>query len=285
MLHLESFATATDFLRVARGYLERNEVVAGLMLGLAIRLEGEPLAFGDHAPYFAVVRDGQEPALAALMTPPYNLALYAEQEAPPAALELVAANLHGERWPVSGVTGPGRLSDGFAAAWTRRTGVAGRPGLATRIYELRRVIPPRAVTGGLRVASATDADLVVAWVDAFHREAVPDQPPASAEATRRRLAAGVVHLWEDGAPVSMAMKTRPTAHGVSIGDVYTPPELRRRGYASACVAALSQQLLDAGFAYCTLFTDLSNPTSNAIYQQIGYRPVCDFRELKFDPAA
>ncbi len=141
------------------------------------------------------------------------------------------------------------------------------------------------VAGGLRVASATDTDLVVAWVDAFHREAVPDQPPSSAEATRRRLAAGVVYLWEDGAPVSMAMKTRPTADGVSIGDVYTPPELRRRGYASACVAALSQQLLDAGFAYCTLFTDLSNPTSNAIYQQIGYRPVCDFRELKFDPAA
>lgn len=50
-------------------------------------------------------------------------------------------------------------------------------------------------------------------------------------------------------------------------------------YASACVAALSQLILDEGKEFCTLFTDLANPTSNHIYQQIGYRPVCDFAEF------
>lgn len=67
--------------------------------------------------------------------------------------------------------------------------------------------------------------------------------------------------------------------------VYTPPELRRRGYASACVAALSQLLLDAGWKFCCLFTDMSNPTSNHIYQQIGYTPVCDFNEYIFEVTA
>ena len=80
----------------------------------------------------------------------------------------------------------------------------------------------------------------------------------------------------------MALQTRPTQHGIGVGGVYTPPELRRRGYASSCVAALSQRLLDAGFEYCTLYTDLSNPTSNDIYQQIGYRPVGDVQEIKIE---
>jgi len=55
----------------------------------------------------------------------------------------------------------------------------------------------------------------------------------------------------------------------------------RQGYASALVARLSQHLLDLGYQFINLFTDLQNPTSNAIYQKIGYRPVCDFRMYKF----
>ena len=92
-------------------------------------------------------------------------------------------------------------------------------------------------------------------------------------------------MWEDGDRVSMCSRSRPTLHGASIGLVYTPPGLRGRGYASACVADLSQRILDSGKAFCTLFTDLANPTSNAIYQRIGYRPLCDFREIRFSDAA
>ena len=83
----------------------------------------------------------------------------------------------------------------------------------------------------------------------------------------------------------MVAKSRPTTHGGCISLVYTPPNLRRRGYASACVAALSQHLLDTGWDFCCLFTDLANPTSNAIYQQIGYRPVCDVDMFQFDTEA
>ena len=56
------------------------------------------------------------------------------------------------------------------------------------------------------------------------------------------------------------------------------PEFRGRGYASNCVAALTQKMLDQGRKFCFLYTDLSNPTSNKIYQQIGYRPVCDWMD-------
>jgi predicted GNAT family acetyltransferase len=67
-----------------------------------------------------------------------------------------------------------------------------------------------------------------------------------------------------------------------IGPVYTPPDYRGRGYASACTAALSQQMLYAGYQYCFLYTDLSNPTSNRIYQNIGYELVCDIDSYRFE---
>jgi predicted GNAT family acetyltransferase len=87
----------------------------------------------------------------------------------------------------------------------------------------------------------------------------------------------------EGEPVSMAIRSRPTRHGISVSGVYTPPEQRRHGYATACVAALSQKLLDQGYQFCSLFTDLANPTSNSIYMQVGYRPVADFDKYKLIP--
>jgi hypothetical protein len=101
---------------------------------------------------------------------------------------------------------------------------------------------------------------------------------ASQKITDRQL-----YLWDDVGPVSMCAASRPTAHGIAVSLVYTPPELRRRGYARSAVAALSQDLLDEGWQLCTLFADLANPTSNHIYQEIGYTPVCDYDEYTFEP--
>jgi predicted GNAT family acetyltransferase len=103
-----------------------------------------------------------------------------------------------------------------------------------------------------------------------------------------RFIAGVggraLYLWDDGGPVSMTMAAAVTPHGSRIGAVYTPPELRGRGYASALVAAVSQAQLDTGRAFCFLFTDLANPTSNKIYRHLGYEAVCDVDEYRFAAA-
>ena len=56
--------------------------------------------------------------------------------------------------------------------------------------------------------------------------------------------------------------------------VFTPPELRGHGFASACVAVVTARELAAGRTPM-LYTDLTNPTSNAIYQRIGYRWVTE----------
>jgi predicted GNAT family acetyltransferase len=104
------------------------------------------------------------------------------------------------------------------------------------------------------------------------------------QATLSRIRAGDLFVWKSNAGeiVSMAERTRPVVNVITIALVYTPPELRGKGYASSCVAALSQHLLDSGWPVCSLTTNLANPVSNHIYQRMGYRPVCDFNEYRFE---
>jgi hypothetical protein len=79
----------------------------------------------------------------------------------------------------------------------------------------------------------------------------------------------------------MAARTRPTSHGEAVGFVYTPPSERRKGYGAAVVARLSQRILDDGKEFCTLFANAANPTSNGIYQRIGYRAITCVVDLHF----
>src|SRR5262249_27281930 len=150
-----------------------------------------------------------------------------------------------------------------------------------RIHALARVkLPTRVPGGALRPAGAADLPLLVEWFGAFAAEtgAQAGDARTRAEALLREHS---VHLWTDGEPRSMAAASARTPHGVRVGYVYTPPSHRRRGYATAAVARLSDQLLRDGRRSCFLYTDLANPTSNAIYARIGYEPVCDVVDVVF----
>jgi predicted GNAT family acetyltransferase len=145
------------------------------------------------------------------------------------------------------------------------------------------------VPGRLRRATGADRELLTEWFVAFAAEALGENvnPQAAGRSVDAYLGTeGMgLYLWEDGRPVSIAGRSRPTPNGVTVNYVYTPPEHRNKGYASACVAALSQLLLEEGYRYCFLFTDLANPTSNKIYEAIGYEPVCDMDEYEFGQLA
>ena len=141
----------------------------------------------------------------------------------------------------------------------------------------------------MRLADAGDRDLLVEWFDAFVAESIPEDAPHQepANAVDRRLASsgGGFAMWDDGELVSMSSFGGETPHGIRIGPIYTPPALRRRGYASALVAELSQSLLDRGREYCFLYTDLGNPTSNRIYMDVGYELVCESADYAFKASA
>ena len=121
--------------------------------------------------------------------------------------------------------------------------------------------------------------------DAFVRD-VGDPPGQDhGAAVDERLGYGGLTVWEaGGARVSMAGVTRSVVGMVRVGSVYTPRALRGRGYAGAVTVAVSQVARDAGVREVVLFTDLANPTSNVLYQRLGYRPVEDRVTLSFDPA-
>jgi GNAT superfamily N-acetyltransferase len=176
-----------------------------------------------------------------------------------------------------GATGPRERAEAFATA----TGRTYQESLSTRQYRLTTLAPPP-VAGTSRMATEDDVALLAAWREAFLVEAVPEAPAApAAEAMRTSLRLGHGHaLWEiNGTPVAWAVASLPQAGMTRIGPVYTPPEHRRRGYGAAVSAAASQWALDRGAAEVLLFADLTNPTSNSIYQRIGYEPLDDWAEF------
>ena len=276
------------FLAAAQTVLERREAEHSLILGSALSaLAGRRAS--EAPPYFATAYEGGALLAAALMTPPFPLLIASIGEggddgAAIPAIERIAHDLRERGARPTGVLASPRLAEHFAGLWSDASGVRARLAYRERLHVLTEVQPVPAPPGEMRVASAADLAAVGAWMAAFEVEAVSDHAAArrAREVAERRIAAGQVHLWDDGVPRAMAAWARPTTRGISINAVYTPPELRGRGYATALVAALSRKLLAGGRAFCALFTDLANPTSNAIYARVGYRPLGDYAHFRFE---
>lgn len=287
-LVLERLPDASRFESAAISFLGAREAENNLVLGLITSLKGGR-TFGPRPPYFAIVRRGDVVVAATMRTPPLNLLLAAGSD--PAALPLLVEDALRAMPDTPGLSGRRELATRAVELWKERAGVGARVVMAQRIYQLARVIPPRPVPGAPRLARETDRAKVVDWFQGFVAEALPDgDHPASREDAERTathwLGGRGLWVWEDGDLVAMAGASGRTPTGIRVGAVYTPPDKRRRGYASALVAALSQAQLDAGLRFCFLYTDLANPTSNHIYQAIGYEPVCEVDEYRFQaPAA
>jgi RimJ/RimL family protein N-acetyltransferase len=170
----------------------------------------------------------------------------------------------------------------FAAGWREHTGATEREKMRTRLYRLGSLTPPAMPAGAPRTAGPADRDLLLRWHTEFYEVIGEEPPPTLAETVDDRAAQGDVTLWEAGGePVSMATRSRPEAGMIRILTVYTPAPWRGRGYGGAATAVATRQALDAGASAVVLFTDLANPTSNGLYQRLGYRPVEDRVVMEF----
>jgi GNAT superfamily N-acetyltransferase len=209
----------------------------------------------------------------------------------PVLLAAVPADVAAELAPalagraLSGVNGHVAAAGAFAATWA----AASRGGRATavrrlRLYRLGELAwPDPAPEGAPRVAVASDAPLIGDWFAAFADEVREnDAGQDHAAAVREKLSHDGVLVWEAGGhPVSIACLTRQVVRMQRVGPVYTPPEFRGRGYASAVTAEASRRAREAGAEEVLLYTDLANPTSNSIYQRIGYQALEDRVVLAF----
>ena len=280
-IRFEVVRDAEEFAARAYAFLaakiERN-VLATVLLNV---LNG-PFATG--APLFATgVDDRDEVQAAALRTPPWPLLATGIDLSN--ADELLSVWLLEDSEP-PGVTGEPVTARAIAGAWANRTGGRTRRRMREAMHMLEEVTdPPRPARGALCAADPSERQTLADWMRAFALEAGVLGGEQADQIVDAQLARESLVVWDDNGCVSM-VSLSPTVAGVTrFGPVYTPPEHRRRGYASSAVAAASRRALARGARSCALFTDLANPTSNKIYAGVGYRRFADWEEHAFERTA
>ena len=277
-LTVERHADAEGFLEAAQSWLLEAEAENNLPLGLALNWRSRQPA--DSPLYWATVRDENRIVGCACRTPPHGLLL---SRVPTAAIAPLIESV-GRVYPsLNGVNGPTADAEAFARAWIARHGGTWSTRFRMRLHKLIEVSFAGPLTqGSLRKATQADLALARGWMDEYVRDV--GLPLAAPDMAQRLISREQLFLWLDGgSPRSMVASTRETRWGCSINSVYTPPQFRGLGYATAAVATLSDTLLKAGRRFCCLYTDLANPTSNSIYAKIGYRPIRDDVEIDFSP--
>ena len=277
------FSDAPSFVQEVHPFLLAYEAENSALFGILDRLQAGVFTL-TAPPLLALAREGQSIVGVAIRTPPWFVVLSVMGEGKAAAL---ARTLSADGVTAPGVIGPSGAAQTFADAWCAASGQQSGVALREGVYELERVNQPAGVSGHFRWAAPADREMLVEWIMAFDREALGAEPDRAerqiwAERVIQRTERGGMGIWEDqGQPVCFAGFGGRTPHGIRVAPVYTPPERRGHGYASACTASLSQYLLDQGAQRCFLNTDLANPTSNKIYQAIGYRRVGEALEIRF----
>lgn len=266
--------------------LQEEEARNNLILGITGTLIDSPEVYPEFH-LWAVEEDGA-PLAAAALTPPRPLVL--AEASSEETVDLLAAVIADSDVTVTRVLGNQPGIARFVAAWAKETDQLAMVSLRHGVYALDRVLPLAQVTGAPRPASEPDRDLLVDWVRAFLAEVDPEESTGSIDAAvKRRLESDPARsgywIWEvEGIPVSFSGHGGRTPNGIRIGPVYTPVEYRRNGYATALVAAHSRWLLDNGYRFCFLYTDLGDPTANAIYRKIGYEQVAEAARYTFKSA-
>jgi GNAT superfamily N-acetyltransferase len=291
------YPTPSAFLAAAGPFLTEREAEHNLFFGIGsnLVLDEERGVAPAHPFYLATIEREGSIKGAMLMTPPRQLVVSCLGPVGASGTDAalvddliaeIAEDVGRYDPPTPGVLAPVPIARAFARAWCAPRDLIARRSVAERIYRLEQLRPPVGVAGTVRLAGRDDRDLLVRWMRAFMREAFgrPDDQEALVVVDRALdLGQRRFYLWEeDGRVVSTAALGGPTPNGLRIGPVYTPPEERGHGYGSAVTAAATQVALEEGRRFVFLLTDLANPTSNKIYQAIGYEAVIDVDLVRFE---
>ena len=286
MIEIQFHNHASELISLSGAYLEQNESENNLPIGLAYRLAEDPYYYGSELPLLLSLLEQRKVVGVAIMTPPHRIILSRIDANIQVAVVYLIRYLRGMNTRIPGVVGPAAEAQAFSDCWIEdQQSVSPRIVMRLRVFEARQVADLPLSHGKLRSAHMDDHLLMAQWFVAFSEEI---GEPADLESAKKRaeqhIKAQRLYIWDRGAPVSIAAATRPTRNGTTINWVYTPPEHRNKGYATSCVLSLTKKLLSERYAFCSLYTDLSNPASNNIYTKIGYVPVGDAFSFDFVPS-
>ncbi len=279
-MKLIEYSDVNAFLERTRSFLESDQALYGLALGNAIRI-AEGHRFGAEDPWFAVVEEGPWLRAIVLQTPPHAMMLVT------AELEAITPLIEGMRKSgrtIPGVVGPADTVPFVTGRWAHIHDLDQKVRMHMHLFCADKVIPPSAPPAGEMVkASPEDLTWLSEWTTGFSVDChMPPNDPALPEPAVPMVEQERLFLWKDATgPKAMAAFTRETPQSYSVSWVYTPKEQRGKGYASALVAELTQHALDSGKQFCSLYTDVTNPTSKKIYAEVGYRHYCDVQHVDF----
>ncbi len=270
-------ASAEAFLEKAGNWLAQKEVQNNGCLIVASNLIPKPASERPEH-YFWVIEQEETVVGTAFWTPPYKFTVSDMDKESLMALANAVRDSHPH---IPGVGGPKEPAKHFSHFWNLKTQKSPLLEHSMRIYQVEKIISVPMSPGTLQKAQEKNMGLLTEWLLQFH-----DEISISEEVDEKKMVENYIReqrmfVWEDEGYRAMAAYAGSTLNGVRVNMVYTPPEFRGKGYATSLVATLSQSLLDSGKKFCCLYTDLLNPTSNSIYQKIGYQPVCDWNVYKF----
>ncbi len=272
MYLVQKFYDLVDFKKVMIPHLEKDEAVNGLPLGILMN------ANQDMKPtVMAGLYDNEQPILMLLQTHPKQIIVAVFERISPNDLPLISKLIHESITEIPGLIGDKAIVEEIAMHIASLRSLKVVLGMDQRIYQLKELKKNADQTGIFRWADKSDQAIIQQWVYDF---AVSVNQPLEIDQAAKRaeelIESNRLAFWEvDNQVVSMANASRPTKNNITINFVYTPKEFRKRGYASNCVAELTQRLLSSGFSSTSLYTDITNPTSNKIYMEIGYEPKID----------
>ncbi len=282
MIQIISHNHASELISLSGAYLEQNESENNLPIGLAYRLAEDPHYYGPELPLLLSILEQGKVVGVTVRTPPHRIILSRIDANIQVAIVNLIRYLRGINSRIPGIVGPAAEAQAFSDCWIEdQHSAPPRIVMRLRVFEAREVAGMPLSQGKLRLARMDDHPLMAQWFVAFSEETGESVDLESAKKrAEQHIKAQRLYIWNRGAPVSIAA-TRPTKNGTTINWVYTPPEHRNKGYATSCVLSLTKKLLSERYAFCSLYTDLSNPTANSIYSKIGYVSIGDALALDF----
>ncbi|WP_170287641.1 GNAT family N-acetyltransferase [Aquibacillus halophilus] len=284
-MYISNTKNIETYTRIVEPLLLKKEACNNLSLGILYRFLEKKEKADEATPFLGLIKDNEGTLIYSfLQTPPHNLILADIDSIDSTIIEEIAQYLFKQGLVLPGVLGPTEYVEAFTSKWQSLSQSKAAVHMRQLIYQLDHVNSINYPSGQLVKASPDDKELIKNWLVLFGEEANEVIPPEHAyKLAERFVNNGSVYLWRvNGVSVSMVNQSRTTRNGTTINGVYTPDTFKRKGYATAAVAKLSEKLLDSGHQFCALYTDLDNPTSNNIYKKIGYQVVGDSTVFHFE---
>lgn len=271
-MRIELLASAEEFLVRTQSLREADPFRTNILGSVATAVADGSLTYDAHL--WWVLIDGRGQTIgAAMRTAPHGMIL---SPMPIDAIPELARAVSRQDDELPSVSGPISVVEKFVDEY-RGTGSLGSNRHAELeeedlLYALNKLSIP-SVEGEMSTATSEDFELILEWYIQFGKDTgvLMPNPQGSIKAG---LGRNSYRFWSvSGEKVCLAghapLVDTPEGTVARIGPVYTPPRRRRRGYAGALTAKLSEELVNHG-TKVMLYTDASNPTSNSIYQKIGY---------------